>query len=73
MRAKIKKLELISVLFFIRLKLEWGRGNYTLKIYLEKKAKIFISVNYVYVLVNVFVMMWGKSYIWKEGHLFKGI
>lgn len=73
MRAKIKKLELISVLFFIRLKLEWGRGNCTLKIYLEKKAKIFISVNYVYVLVNVFVMMWGKSYIWKEGHLFKCI
>ncbi len=36
MIVKIKKLKLISVLFFIRLKLEWGRGNYALKIY-EKK------------------------------------
>ena len=36
MRAKIKKLKLISVLFFMRLKLEWGRGNYALKIF-EKK------------------------------------
>ncbi len=36
MRAKIKKLKLISVLFFMRLKLEWGRGNCALKIY-EKK------------------------------------
>ena len=37
MRVKIKKLKLISVLFFMRLKLEWGKENYALKIY-EKKV-----------------------------------
>lgn len=36
MIVKIKKLKLISVLFFMKLKLEWVRGNYALKIY-EKK------------------------------------